>query len=634
MSDGFEIAITAEDLDALNAAIVRRDPEAWLTGFGRIKVRDRAKGEDGLVWLKDIGLGWLQRRICEIVRWCLANKKPIRLLVYKKRQTGASTGTVGLLDWACHTFMMDALIIGGAHKQVKNLWEIYNTYARWDHCTWGHARDVLTTGATYHNGAGGTPGSRVVHESMAGKEPARSGTWTFLLGTEVARWAEEGVANASDVLTGILNGVPRSPLTFCVLETTVRGGSGAFFELWQDGVEFEDFQQGIEGNGWIRVFEPWYYGFDSQMPVTPQERADILAGRGAPNPEEAATERELMAKYKLTPEHIKFWRWAFYDCQKDADQRDRDFPTTPEHGFRASVPSRFNPRGLRVMTDEAAVATVHDRKYLLLEKQKGTTRRVYNPVIVADESDANFLLFERPEVGRRYVIAVDTMSGEEDKERKGKDKRDCHAIVVLRDGYMAGGRWHKPRVVACSKPECRIPIDGALSENVIRLSTYYGNCLVVPEANFDAGLIAILRKENVNVYEREKPSTDKDAGKKTGKFGFLTRGQEGEGTRGWIIEQLARAIRNYDEPGEGVEVFAEHIMDELRNFVTKDGKDQALSGKHDDHVMALAIAYNFKDVATQYHLPVEQQDTLPPELLALERQQARQNGGGSRTHRK
>lgn len=628
MTDAIEIDVTQEALDAFNRAIVKRDPEAWLHGFGRIKVKDRSKGENGLVWFRDIGLGWLQRRICEIVRWCIANQKPVRLLVYKKRQTGASTGTVGLLDWACHSFMMDALIIGGATKQVKNLWEIYNTYARWDNCAWGHSRDVNTTGAVYHNGPDGSPGSRVVHESMAGKEPGRSGTWTFLLATEVARWAEEGVANASDVLTGILNGVPRSPLTFCILETTVRGGSGAFYELWQDAVEFEDFQQGIEGNGWIRVFEPWFFGFDSQMPVSAPERADILAGRGAPNAEEAQTERELLATYKLTPEHIKFWRWAYYDCQKDPDQRDRDFPTTPAHGFRASVPTRFNPRGLRVMKDEAMVATVHDRKFLLLEKQKGTGRRVYNPVIVADEQDANYFMFEKPEPGRRYVMAVDTMSGLEDDERRGKDKRDCHAIVVLRQGGFVNGVWRKPRVVACSKPECRIPIDGALSENVIRLATYYGNCLIVPEANFDAGLIAILRREGMNVYERERPSTDKEAGKKTGKYGFLTRGQEGEGTRRWIIEQLARAVREFDTSGEGLEVLAEHIMDEMCHFVTRDGKDQALSGKHDDHVMALAIAYNFLDVATLYTLPQTRED-LPPEIIELERRNRHRTGAGT-----
>ena len=342
-----EVEISEDDIADLNNAAVLNDVEAWLEAYGRIKVKDRSKGENGLMWLRDCKLGYLQRKICKAIKWCLENQKPIRLLVYKKRQTGASTGSVGIMRWFVNRFCMDALIIGAKSKQVQNLWEIYQTYHENDHFNWGHHENRLTTGTKLGNK------SRIVHESLEGKEPGRSGTWTFLLATEVARWAEEGVKNASDTLTGISNGVPRDPLTCVIWETTVRGGSGAFYEKWQGARTLEEFMAGDEGNGFIQIFEPWYEGFDSTMPVTDKERADILAGRGAADAQEAMREKEMMRKYNLTPEHIKYWRWALHDCQGDPDARDRDFPTTPEDGFRASVPGRFNSKTLGYLKDEA-----------------------------------------------------------------------------------------------------------------------------------------------------------------------------------------------------------------------------------------------------------------------------------------
>lgn len=613
-----------EGLGSLESMLVRRSPAAWLEGFGRIKVKDRSLGENGLRWLHEARLGWLQRRLCEVVSWCLKNQKPIRLLVYKKRQTGASTGSVGLLYWFCRTLNMDALIVGAKHKQVQNLWEILKTYHTWDRHDWGHAANVLTNGATFGNG------SRVVHESLQSNEPGRSGAWTFLLATEVARWAEEGVKNASDVLTGISNGVSRSPLSCVIWETTVRGGSGAFFEKWQGAVEFEEFQQGEEGNGFIRIFEPWFFGFDSSMPCSPREREDILAGRGAADAEEAMVESELRTTYQLTPEQIKFWRWALNDCQGDPDQRDRDFPTTPEHGFRASIPGRFNLKCLRHMMAEAQVASAKERRFVFLAQPDRHVERFVDETRPKAD-DAQFMMFERPMEGHRYLLTIDPMRGLEDEEIRDRDKRDTHGVVVLRDGYHDAslGRWVRPKVVACSLPKCRWPIT-ELAEATFRLAWLYGGCLMVPEANFDSGLILLLRQRGAIVYERERPATDKDAGERTGKFGFLTRGQDGEASRRWIIENLARAIRFWNRDAEGVEVPAEHIVDELQNFVTKDGKDQALAGKHDDHVLALAMAVELKRAATPYRERVFT-PALPPDVRVM---QARRGMGSSGTHRK
>ena len=72
-----------------------------------------------------------------------------------------------------------------------------------------------------------------------------------------------------------------------------------------------------------------------------------------------------------------------------------------------------------------------------------------------------------------------------------------------------------------------------------------------------------------------------------------------------------------------------HIMDELMNFITFEGKDQALSGKFDDHVMMLAMALALKSGATRYVIP-RWKGPLPPEVERYERQRARGAMSGGR----
>lgn len=205
-------------------------------------------------------------------------------------------------------------------------------------------------------------------------------------------------------------------------------------------------------------------------------------------------------------------------------------------------------------------------------------------------------------------------------------------MVVLRLGYFDGtGLWRPDKVAACSLPLCRWPIT-ELGVQVARLAQYYGDCLVAPEANFDSGLIRDLRAAGVHVYEREKPPTDKEAGAKTGKFGFRTRGEEGEGTRRAILEDSAHAIRHWNKEGQGVEMSSVELVEQHQNFIIKDGKEQALEGKLDDGVMALAIARAVKAGATRY---VERRyhQELPPEVARYERQRQRA-AGSARTHRR
>lgn len=614
-------------LDDMDQLIIRRRPGAWLETCGHII--DKGGKERGANSLDGIPLkaNWLQRRLFEIAQWCLDNDEPCRLLVYKPRQKGCSTGTMGLAYWWSRRMRSNCLLMGGQYSQVENLWGILEHYSTKDTFDWGNEMKVNAENATCTNG------SEWQWETANDPEAGRSGTFQVALLTEAARWAEQGVSNAAKVLNGVQNCVPKLPGTLVILETTVKGGFGEFYLKWQGdkdknvpgGVTFEEFKRGKRGNGWIKVFAPWFMFEDSSIELRDeQEGAQIMAGVGAISESEALDEREMARKFNLKPQQIKYWRDVLInECQRDPDNRDREYPSTPEAGFKSTMPSRFSRLGLQRLRAEAERA--RDQRKLSIIEDPAKNNRDFVRREVATEAEADFFIYELPRVGHKYVLAADLAGGAE--VTQGGD-RDCQTLLVLRDGYMDVNRgvWVKPKVVATCKPECRID-QIPLAQLAWRLSRIYGGCLIVPEANYDRGFIRELRNLNAHIYERERAATEKEDNKPTKKYGFLTRGTDGENQRGWCIEQLAKAIREWDIDGSGLECTALHVIAELECFIRReDGREEAAPNKHDDWVIALALALVTKAGGTIYHPPVAAAALPHHQQRAQERQQQAGNG--------
>lgn len=619
----------AENMEQL---IIKRRAGAWFETEGHII--DKSGAERG--WHSQDGIplqaNWLQRRLFEVAQWCLDNGEPCRLLVYKPRQKGCSTGTMALAYWWSRRQRSNCLLMGGQYSQVENLWGIFSHYAARDRFQWGH--DIVVNSETAKLGNG----SQWQWETAGDPEAGRSGTYQVVLCTEVARWAEQGVANASGVLNGVQNCVPKLPGTLVILETTVKGGFGEFYHKWvgdkekniPGAVSFEDFKRGKKGNGWIKIFAPWFVFEDSWIECRDvQEAADIMKGIGAISDEERSAEQDMIRRYGLKAEQIKYWRDVLInECQRDPDNRDREYPPTPEAGFKSTLPGRFNRIGLRKLR-EVAEAQQDSKQRIILDNPSGDRQNYVQRLVKSDE-EATYFVYERPKPGYRYLIAVDLAAGEEITD--GGD-RDCQTALVVRQGFISAQtqKWVKPKVVATIKPGCRVD-QIPLADMVWRLSRMYGGCLIVPEVNYDKGFIRCLRELGAHIYERERSATEKHDQRPTGKYGFLTRGTDGEMQRGWCIEQLAAALREWDVDGSGLDCPALHIISELESFIRReDGREEAAPGKHDDWVLALCIALATKDGATLYHPPqVRHAEPGYREKQAAAVRAAKRNAGGLR----
>ena len=213
------------------------------------------------------------------------------------------------------------------------------------------------------------------------------------------------------------------------------------------------------------------------------------------------------------------------------------------------------------------------------------------------------------------------------------DDPDHHSAHVIRDGFIdtLTGAWRKPAVVASLVKPCRWDID-ILAHWVFALHAYYGRCKIIPEANNDRGLIVLLKGRGANLYQRhtddEQPAGAK-APKPSGKYGFQTTGGNAENTRNWIIENLARHIREWDTDGSGLYCPDIETVKELASFVVnpKTGRAEASEGRKDDRVMALAIGMALLPMATPY-APKPGQRSIPYDIAAAH---AGQRPGGGRS---
>jgi hypothetical protein len=573
--------IDAEDLDRI---IIHKSPGAWFETYGRIIAKSKI--------LVPPKANTLQKRAMDVVAWCLENNVPIRLFLLKPRQKGCSTVSMAIVYWMMNIFdNFRSVVIGKEYSQSDNLWQIFKTYSINDRYDWGFARRILEKVCGFGNG------SQMDKETAEDSEAGRSGTFHGVVATEAARWREGGVANAEDVMNGLLNCVPYLPGTFVIQESTARGASGPFYEGWCDALDFEEYKRKFErgdnmDGAYIRVFAGWYEFEDSCDELTDSQAQSVADSITPP-------EMELIQKYGLEYGHIAWRRRTIrVECQRDEMKFDREYPETAEHAFRASAPSRFNTRGLQVMKAEAAQA---EETWGILENMSRTPkindknfafRRLddYDP-------EARILVREKPKIGMRYIMAVDTMEGEA-ADDVGADL-DHHVAMVIRRGYFDPDRgWQKPMVVARTPLSdergklfpCRWDID-ILEDAVWRMAQYYGDCMIAVESNKDRGLIRGLFKRGAKQYERQTSEERGDvrATKLSGKLGFKTTGGEAENTRTWIIENLARAAREWDQIGEGIDVDRRTVK-EMENFiVNEDGRAEAITGAHDDSVLALAI---------------------------------------------
>ena len=182
-----------------------------------------------------------------------------------------------------------------------------------------------------------------------------------------------------------------------------------------------------------------------------------------------------------------------------------------------------------------------------------------------EHEDRNLWIWEYPKTGHRYIISADVARGD------SKDYSTCHVIDV-----EAGE--------VCAEYRGKIPPD-RFGEMLDHLGRRYNNALLSPENN-TFGYTTVMKLKELkypNVYYAKNkavylgnysPERNDQVG------GFSTQGQ----SRLQILSKLEENIRN-----KSLKIYSSRLYEELKSFVWKGQKAQALKGHNDDLVMSLAI---------------------------------------------
>jgi hypothetical protein len=600
-------SFTMTEKDLINAAIAS-STGAWFETHGRIWAKDRTKG---MVTPKQ---NYLQRKIQAVVDRCNDLQIPCRIIGLKPRARGSTTYFTAMGYTTMRRTSTSAVFIGGQSDQTVGLWNMMKTYHKNDTFDWKNSGEVNEKGAAFSNG------SRAKKETAKDVQAGIGDTYQLLHATEVARWSQYGVANAAAVMSNILKAVPLLAGTYVFLESTAENAGGDYHTRFINAIDGDAFLAGDqepEFGSYVRVFAGWHHFAESALRLTEEQKLHIQRTLDADD--EWHGEKELIELYSHTDENgvvhlgdsvteYDVWEqlaWRRYsireECDRDVQIFDRDYPHCWEVAFMKSGKMRFNQTGVSVLRKRLlGRATIHG----LLEPAKAQRSVIFRNT---DANEAQFTIFEKPTAGYKYIVSADPATGA--SQTAGLDP-DNHGIFCIRAGFWGrDGKWVRP-ATAARVVQCKWEIDMAALATW-KLASYYGGpggAKIVVEVNMDRGFIEHLKGFGADLYQRE--FFNRREQKLTNALGYQTN----ERTRETLITTLASAIREWDTPGHGIDVWCPLAIAQLENFILKDsGRSEAAQGFHDDDVVAIALGLELIEHAKLY-APRHDPFRVPPEL--------------------
>lgn len=463
--------------------------------------------------------------------------KPQRVIVLKARQQGISTVTSAIIFKKTATkFNTSSAVVAHDQESTNKIFGMYKLY--YEMLQENMKPSLKNSNAKEVVFGDLRSGIRCMTAGSDGV--GRGSTIQNLHLSELAFWGN----NKAETYNGLVQAVPNTPDSLIVIESTANGFE-LFKELWDKAVAGE--------SDFYPLFIPWFKLSEYRM------KAD-----GIILTEE---EKKLKEQFDLDDEQIAWRRWCLANnCAGDLNKFHQEYPATPEEAFISTGTSYFDKEIIVKRIEQ--IRNVKPLKsgffsYRKVIKPDGTKELQdvkFNEV--KSRSDALIRIYEEPISSHFYVVGGDT-AGE------GSDKFTGQMIDNITGKQVA--------VLERSNID-----DDEYAEQMVCLGRYYNNALISIEVNFNAYATRNIElMEYDNQYVRENMDTMGTQYQK--KYGFKTTSI----TRPQILSDLKIIVR------ENIELINDMAtLNEMLTFIVNDnGRAEAMVGKHDDLVMALAIAY-------------------------------------------
>lgn len=317
-----------------------------------------------------------------------------------------------------------------------------------------------------------------------------------------------------------------------IIESTAWGYGDFYHKMWDDAMNGR--------NNYVAHFFGWQ-DFDEY--TAPKNVAITLT----------TAEEQLKERFKLTNGQLAWRRVKLSEFTTDESFK-REYPMIPEEAFIHSGNPVFSTDSLQwYRTAQSQMCPPVATGQLI-----GA-----NPVVL-DKSEHGYLkVWKMPVEMGQYVIGADTAEGVADGDYS------C-AVVIDKRSFEVVAVWHG-----------HVDID-VFGREMYRLGMFYNEAMIGIERN-GGGIASILSLRNLyypNVYIRE--SVGKVDEKLMPEMGWVTNAQ----TKQLMIAEAARVIRD-----KVIILHDEQTINELFSYQYDDaGHANAITGAHDDRVMALMIS--------------------------------------------
>jgi hypothetical protein len=492
---------------------------------------------------------YVQRQINEKIIELQNKGMPPKIIVLKSRQMGVSTDTQGRMIYETTTkenrngFIVShdddstKAIFQKAKYMYDNLPEDLKPLQKAS-----NASELIFDTPTHYSGDKKGLHSKVEIKTSGNAGIGRSETRHYVHLSEFAFWKGSDANSPDKQLSGILQAVPEDVDTWVIIESTANG-MNEFYDLWNAACKGE--------NGFTPMFFPWYVHaeYESQFESDGQKEYFINTM--------SEYEQDLLNVYNLPLEKIKWWRDTKKNkCNNDINQMKQENPTNPEEAFIFSGTPVFNTEKLIARKNkliELYKKQPPKRGYFYFEWNNPDTMDVPKPETIRWVEDKNgcIKLYEDVRRGYPYAIGGDTKGTGNDYFALTCKNNNTGKRCATLHGQMKSKEY-------TAQAYC--------------MGHYFNTAVIAIERNFNTYPIELLSDWHYpRQYVLQRLNTfDKSMQKE---YGWKTDGN----TRPLIIEREKTLIE------ENIDQFMDvEFIDECLTFVDKDGRPDAMSGKHDD----------------------------------------------------
>lgn len=508
-----------------------------------------------------------QRKVLAILEGMRLKGKPIRMIILKARQWGASTLVQMYMAWiqTCLLTNWNSVIIAHVKDTAASIRGMYTEMlASYPEELW--TGDEKPCFKPYERSVNirliSGRDCRVTVGSAENQEAVRGADFSMAHLSEAAFWKDTPSGSPEDVVRAVCGSVPLTPLSLVVMESTANGVGNFFHREWLRSVAGESDK--------VPVFIPWYL-----IEIYRTAPPDPVAFARSMN----KYEQSLWNNFGLSLDRIYWYHRKRTEYPTDAAMR-AEYPTTAVEAFANTADEVFPSDQVEAM-----------RCYCANAAESG----IMEDDTFCHHPDGPMLIWKQPQPDCEYIIGVDV---------GGRAASSDYSVAVVMTVPFKG---EAPEVVAQWRGHTDHDI---LAKTAVGIGHYYNNAFLVVESNSlenGAGgednllVLRYLADNYSNLYMRR--SYDSLSMTEETKVGFQTN----RSTKKLIVDTLIRYVREQS--------YIERHSEALDEFLTycrfPSGSFGARKGCHDDMLMARGLALTVLET-----LPPMTVGPNPPDAVA------------------